>query len=216
MLRMKKTISLLLTVVIICVALVGCSSELNSGEDILYKDIVYKRTQFPNFNIEILEDSRTYIGDFAETYAYGQQLYWEVFTLNDAEDVLYSQHAVWIRPGYVFPDEYGEEFSKAEYVVSEGILDTYKEETTPLVTFDSVVKLEDIIEAESTPLTEYTSYERIRFYYKNHPDMTVFFYLFSHEGVYYLSVCEDNTGNDVFFKIKPEYVSVLTSVVADK
>lgn len=212
---MKKQIVFILLAAVFVLTLFGCSSELNSGsEDVLYNDIVYKRTEFPNYSLELLHDNRTYIGDFYETYAYGQQLPWEVYTLNSNEDVLFSAHALWIRPGYVFPDEYGEDFTKAEYVISEGLLDTYKEETTPLITFEKSVKLEDIIAAEPTEVTEYTEYADVRLYYKNHADMTLLLQLCGKDGVYYLNVRSTLEGDPALYRINDEYVEALTAALA--
>lgn len=214
---MKKQIGFILIAVIFILTLSGCGSEINhDNEDVLYNDIVYDRAEFPNYNLELLHDHRTYIGDFYETYSYGQQLPWEVFTLNDEENVLFSDHALWTRPGYVFPDEYGEEFTKAEYVIPEGILDTYSEEVTSLIAFNGSVKLEDVIASEPSELADYTEYKYVRFYYKDHADMTLLLQLCSKDGEYYLNVRADLSGDPVLYRINLEYVGALTSALAVK
>ena len=153
-----------------------------------------------------------------ETYQYGQQLPWEVYSLNAEEKVLASAHAVWIKPGYVLPKEYGEAFASAEYVVSEGIDffmmdDTYSETATLLSSFSESVKLEDIIEAEASQVLEYTEHGTIRLKYKNHKDMFLLYTLCSHEDAYYLNVLQGTEGTDALFAIKPEYVELLTSAL---
>ena len=216
---MKKTIALILIVVLLGMFLVGCASEINSGtEDILYNDIVYERFTLSNYNLAFTEENATYIGDFLETYDYGRQLPWEVYALNGEENVLYSAHAVWIRPGYVFPSEFGEDFSSVDYVVTEGIdflviEDDYKEYVTKLATFDKSVKLEDILAAEPSDITEFTEFDSIRFKYKNHADMELFFTLCSSEDRYYLNVKEENTGESRLYEIKSEYTKLLTSAI---
>lgn len=214
---MKKITVLILVILLSCFAFTGCFSDINANDqDVLYNDIVYKRAPIPNFNLALMHDHREYIGDFVETYDYGNQLYWEVYVLNEQADILFSDHATWTKPGYVFPDEYGEEFSKVEYVISEGILDTYTEDVTPLVTFDKKVVLEDVISSEPADITDYTTYGDIRFHYTNHADLAVFFQLCSYQGTYYLNVLEDTQGDSVLFEIKAEYVTLLTSAITSK
>lgn len=202
-----------------CVIYLSCDTSINNGaEDVLYNDIVYERTEFPNYNLEITEDNAKYVGDFMETYNYGQELPWEVYALNSEENVLYSAHAVWIKPGYVFPKEFGEEFSSVDYVVTEGIdflvmEDDYKEEVTPLTTFTGSVKLEDIIASKPSDVTEFTEHAFIRLIYKNHANMRLYYQLCSAEGKFYLNVRQGTDGATALFEIKPEYVDLLTSEV---
>jgi hypothetical protein len=140
--------------------------------------------------------------------------------LNDEENMLYSAHATWLRPGYSSPSPYGEDFASAEYVVSEGIdfqviPDDYKEEVTALATFDGAVKLENIIESEPSDIAPKESDipGSIRFKYKNHADISVTLYICCVDGQYYLDVCHSTEGTDSWFKIKPEYVDLLTSAI---
>lgn len=213
---MKKITVITLIIVIISIMLVGCQQDINSGEkNVLYKEIVYERSNFPNFGLSISEEHASYIGDFYETYDYGQQLPWEVYVLNSDENVLYSAHAVWIKPGYVFPGEFGEEFSSVQYAVCEGIdflvmEDEHTEKLTLLATFEKSVKLEDIIETTPSDISEYTEHDYIRFEYKNHADMSLYYKLCSSDGQYYLNVRQGTEGTNALFKIKAEYVDVLT------
>lgn len=208
---MKRFLAFAFALALICLSAVGCAQNIGDGNDALYKETVYKRSEFPNYNIELLENNRTYIGDFIETYDYGNTLPWDVFVLNNEENVLYSYHALWLRPGYSLPSEYGETFSKAEYVVSEGIMDSYKEETTPLGSFKSDVVLEDIIAVEPTELKSPTTHTDVRFYYADHADIVIRLKMVSEDGVYYLSVRTGAAGDDVFYRINDEYVDMLTS-----
>ena len=206
-------------VIIFCIIFLADGPNINSGDkDVLYKGVVYERSNFPNYGLSISEEHSKSIGDFVETYDYGQQLSWEVRTLNGEENVLYSAHAVWVRPGYKFPGEFGEEFSSVEYVVCEGIDflvidDDYKEDRTHLANFEGGVKLENVIESEPTDITEYTEYDYIAFTYKNHADMSLFYKLCSSDGQYYLNVRQGMDGTNAFFKIKSEYVDLLTSTI---
>ena len=199
--------------------LVGCQPELNSGErDILYNGIVYERCEGENFNVCIYEDNSWYIGDFLETYAYGQQLPWEVYVLNSEENVLYSPHATWVRPGYSIPGNFGEALACAEYVVSEGIdflvmEDEYWEQATLLITFEDTVMLEDIVDTEAVEISGYTEYYEIRFKFVHHADMALMYSICSLDGDYYLNVCLGEYGTDAWHKIKSEYVSILTSAI---
>ena len=225
---MKKTIALLLLATTACTAFVGCNlgmddSGINSGtKDILYKGIVYERCDdaTTNFNICLYEDNAWYIGDFLEIYSYGQEVPWEVYALNTEENVLYSSHAMWVKPGYSIPDNFGVEFSSVEYVVSEGIdflimEDNYTEEATLLATFDEVVMLEDIVEVEASEITGYVEYDEIRFKYTNHADMASMYAICGLEGKYYLNVCQGEFGTDEWHEIKAEYVDLLTSAIVE-
>ena len=201
--------------------LVSCAKELNNGtEDILYNGIVYERFRDLNYNFDISEEHATYVGDFIEIYAYGQELAWEVYSLNEEENLLYTAYTDWIRPGYVFPTEFGEDFASVEYVVSTGmnfliIPDDYSEEVFPLRTFEGSVKLEDIVSSEPSPeITEYTTHNSIRFFYKNHADIRLMFDLCSADGKYYLDVRKEDRLPSLH-EIKPEYVELLTSAIPD-
>ena len=204
-----------------CVTFAGCNPEINHDErDILYNGIVYERCTDSNFNIHLYEDHSWYIGDFVETYNYGQQIPWEVYVLNSEENVLYSSHAHWIKPGYSLPDNFGEEFSSVEYVVSEGIDflimdDYYTEEVTPLKTFEGVVMLEDILETEPSEITGYVEYEEIRFWYTHYTDMAVLYDICELDGTYYLNVRQGEFGTDEWHEIKAEYVGLLTSAIGN-
>lgn len=218
---MKKTTALLLVMVIVCTALVGCSEPptINSGKkDILYNDIVYERCDGYNFNLQFYEDNAHYIGDFMESYNFGQQLPWPVNVLNSEENVLYSSSATWVKPGYSLPDNFGVAFSSVEYVVSEGLdflimEDNYVEEATLLATFDSVVMLEDIVEAEASEIAECTLYDDIRFRYVDYADMASIYTIGSHDGKYYLNVCQSPYGDTEWHEIKAEYVELLTAPI---
>lgn len=215
---LKKIIIFALIAALACVTLAGCGLGSDDGEVKLgnadYNGVTYERTDYPNHNLVLLKEHATYIGDFWEAYDNGYRLPWEVYVLNEEANVLFSAHAVWIKPGYAFPDEYGEEFSSAEYVVSEGILDEYKEEVTPLITFEGGVTLADIIESESAELSDYKTHADIRFRYKDHADMAVLFALCESDDQYYLNVIEDTSGASALFRIKTEYAEALSSTVA--
>lgn len=213
---MKKILVLVLCS--FCLALCGCGEyeEINQGRDVLYKETVYIRSEFPNYNIELVSDDEESIGVFVETYENGATLPWDVFLLNEEECVLYSHHALWLKPNYKLPDEYGESFSKVEYVISEGILDEYKEETTHLCSFEGEVTLEDIISKEAAVISDYTQYADLRFYYADHKDIAIRLGLVSSEGEFYLSVRRDYDGADVFYKINDKYIEDLTSAINKK
>jgi hypothetical protein len=217
--RVMKPIVSAFLIILGCVIFLSCHSNINSGaDDILYNDIVYERTEVPNYNLEFTEDNAKYVGDFIETYDYGQELPWPVYALNSDENVLYSAHAVWVKPGYVFPKEFGEEFLSVDYVVTEGldflvIEDDYKETVTPLSTFTGSVKLEDIIASEPSDVTEFTEYAFIRLIYKNHANMRLYLKLCSSGGKYYLNVRQGENGTTALFEIKSEYVDLLTSQI---
>ena len=216
---MKKIMIFTLIVALACMMLAGCDLPKDNDTGLVgnadYNGVTYDRASYPNHNIVLLKNNAEYIGDYIETYNNGYQIPWEVYVLNEEANVLYSAHAVWVKPGYVFPDEYGEAFSSAEYVVSEGILDEYREEVTPLITFADAVTLADIIESEPSDISDYTQYADIRFCYRDHADMAISLALCGLDGQYYLNVCEDGTGAAVLFRIKPEYAAVLTSAIAN-
>lgn len=219
--RVITSIVIFAGIIIGCaVCLAGCS-DINSGtEDVSYNGIVYERTDFPNYNLQLSENNTKYIGDFVETYNYGYEIPWEVYALNGEENVLASAHAVWIKPGYVFPGEFGEDFSSVEYVRSDGIdffmiEDEYTEIPVTLAMFEGSVKLDDIVESEPSSVTDFTVHDTIRFSYKNHKDMFLLYTLCSHDGSYYLNICQSD-GTDALFRIKAEYVGLLTSEIADK
>ena len=212
-------------IIIGCVIYLTYDSSINSGTDnVSYNDIVYERFDL-SYNMQISESNSKYIGDFAQIYAYGQELLWDVRELNSDANILYSAHATWVKPGYVLPTEFGEELASAEYVVSEGIdflviPDEYKEEVTHLVNFEGSVKLEDIIETEASDVTvseeALENCGEIRFDYKNHADISLIFYIYGVDGDYYLDVRNSTDGTHEWFKIKPEYVGVLTSAMTGK
>ena len=190
----------------------------NGTDDILYNDIVYERTS-PPYNLEISDKNAQYIGDYKEIVEYGQEVLLPVHVLNSEANILYS-HVLWLKPGYSLPSEYGEEFASVEFVVSDGadfsvIPDEYNEQTTHLATFEGSVKLEDIIESEASEVapTEDNIYGGIRFFYKNHADLRLIFAIGSIDGEYYLNVRHSTEGTDMWFKIKPEYVDLLTSAI---
>lgn len=215
-------IAIALAIIIGCVIYLNHDTSINSGTDnILYNGIVYERTLL-DYNLTISEANSKYIGDFSQIYAYGQEYLYEVRVLNSEANMLYTPHATWLKPGYSQPSPYGEEFTSVEYVVSEGIdfkgmPDNYTEEVTPLATFDSAVKLEDIIESESSDITvsedAIKECNEIRFKYKNHADIYLLLPIYNHEGQYYLGVFHAKDGMHEWFKIKPEYVGLLTSAI---
>jgi hypothetical protein len=216
---MKKAVALLLVMVFACMTLAGCSPEINCNDrDVLYKEIVYQRCDDFNYNISLYEDNARYIGDFLETYSNGNILPWAVYALNGDEDVLYSSHATWVKPGYALPANFGEELSCAEYVVSSGIdylimEDNYTETATTLITFEGSVKLEDIVQTAPSELSEYVEYDTIRFRYAHRADMALLYTLCGHDGKYYLNVRQGQYGSNEWHEIKPEYVDVLTSKI---
>ena len=210
-------------IIIACIIYLNYDSPpINSGTDnILYNDIVYERTS-PKYNLEISDKNAEYIGDFKEILEYGQEALLPVHKLNSDANILYS-HVIWLKPGYSLPSEYGEEFMSVEYVASEGtdfsiIADEYNEKATLLDTFEGSVKLEDIIESQASELapTEDNIYGGIRFFYKNHADLRLIFAIGSIDGEYYLDVRHSTEGTHNWFKIKPEYVDLLTSAIFKK
>ncbi|MBO5907440.1 MAG: hypothetical protein J6Q85_04765 [Clostridia bacterium] len=220
---MKKIIALLLVAVVVCLTFAGCSStELNyETNNILYNDIVYERCVGENYNIQIFEDNASYTGVFIEIYAYGQELPWEVYVLNSEANILYSSHAIWVKPGYAIPDNFGVEFSSVEYVVPNGLdflimEDGYTEEVTPLMTFSGSIKLEDIVETAVSEITDYVEYDVIRFGYVDHADIKAEYDICSYEGKYYLNVRQGEYGTDELHEIKAEYVELLTSAIPNE
>ena len=211
-----RTLSVALILTLICATLAGCAPELNNDEkNILYNGIVYERCEGENYNVYLYEDNSWYIGDFVEVYAYGQEIPWPVHVLNGDENVLYSSHATWVKPGYAIPDNFGVPLSSLEYLVSEGLdflimEDNYWEEATTLKTFDTVVMLEDIVEIEPSEISEYTEHDDIRVRYTGHADMGARYCICEFEGAYYINVCGVN-GEDSLHLIKPEYVELITS-----
>lgn len=199
-------------ILVLCFVCVGCSN-IGDGEDIKLDGIVYKRSVFPNYNMWLSETDRFYVGDYIQIYEYGQELPWEVYALNEERNVLYSAHAIWLKPGYVLPDEYGENFSQAEYVISEGILDDYTEESTLITTFTEEVKLENIINSEPTQLENVESFGDIRLTYTDHKNINIRLTLCKSGETYYLNVLEDVRGDSVYYEIKEGYVSLLTSAL---
>ena len=222
MLRVIIPIVLALSIIVGCVIYLNHDFTINHGEvDITYNGILYERIPL-DYNITISEENATYIGDYGQVYAYGQEYLYSVYVLNSEANVLYTPHANFIKSGYTPPTPYGEDFSYAEYVVSEGLdfngmPDNYSEEATLLATFDTSVKLEDIIESESTAISitedELEECNEIRFKYKNHADMFLMFYIYGVDGNYYLDVRHATEGTHEWFKIKPEYVALLTSAI---
>jgi hypothetical protein len=198
---------------------------MNKGEaNITYQGVVYEKTQL-DYNLTISEDNAEYVGDYGEIYAYGQEYIYEVFELNREGNMLYTPHATFLKVGYLPPSPYGEDFSYAEYVVSEGIdfhgiPDNYTEEATLLATFEKSVKLEDIIASESTELSvsdeAFEECHEIRFAYKNHADIFLMLYIYGVDGQYYLDVRHATDGTHEWFLIKPEYVDLLTSAISAK
>jgi hypothetical protein len=137
--------------------------------------------------------------------------------LNDEENVLFSPHATWVRPGYSLPDNFGVELSSLEYVIRSEfdfniIEDDYTEEATLLITFTETVMLEDIVDAEPSEIAEYVEYDEIRCRYTDHADMGSVYTLASLDGNYYLNVSL-NDGSDEWHKIKEEYVELITSAI---
>ena len=213
---MKKAVALLLASVLTLLTLIGCTAGNSiDAKNAVYKKTVYERSETSHYNLTFLEDHATYIGDFIETYDNGYEIPWKVYVLNDEENILFSSHAVWVRPGYVVPSEYGEAFTSAEYVVSEGILDTYKEAVTPLITFDGTVTLEDLIEQTPTEVSDAcVPHDTVRLRYRNHADIAVDLTLCSLDGQYYLSVQSNETGAATLYRIRSEYVDILTAAVS--
>ena len=224
MLKVIIPIVIALAIIIGCVIYLNYDNTINSEENpdnIEYNEIVYERVQI-DYNLAITEDNSKYIGDYSQLYAYGQEYLYEVRVLNGEENMLYTAHATFLRPGYSLPTPFGEEFTGAEYVVSEGIdfqviPDDYTEVATHLATFDGSVKLEDIVESESSDITVseevIDACDEIRFAYKNHADIFLLLVIYNHEGQYYLNVRNPAGDTHEWFKIKPEYVDLLTSAI---
>ena len=136
--------------------------------------------------------------------------------------MLYTAHTTFLRPGYSLPTPFGEEFTSAEYVVSEGIdfqiiPDDYTEVATPLGNFEGSVKLEDIVESEPCDIAvseeAIDECDEIRFAYKSHTDIFLLLVIHNFEGQYYLNVRAPSGDTYEWFKIKPEYVDMLTSAI---
>ena len=223
MLRVIIPVVVALSIIIGCVIYLNHDSSINSGEyDVEYNDIVYVRGDL-GYNLRLYEDNSKYSGgDYRVIVEYGQEVLLKVRVLNDQENVLYSALDVWLKPGYELPGAFGEEFSTAEYLVSEGLDELveadfyYTEEATPLATFDKSVKLEDIVESEASDISVSDEVidecNEIRFKYKNHADIALILAICNYEGEYYLDV-RTSEGDHEWFKIKPEYVDVLTSAI---
>ena len=222
--RVIIPIVIALAIIIGCVVYLNYDNTINSEENsdnIEYNEVVYERVQI-NYNLTITEDNSKYIGDYSQLYAYGQEYLYEVRVLNGEENMLYTAHATFLKPGYSLPTPFGEEFLGADYVVSEGIdfqviPDNYTEVATPLVTFDTPVKLEDIVESESSDITVSEEVidecDEIRFAYKNHSDIFLLLVIYNHEGQYYLNVRNPEGDTHQWFKIREEYVDLLTSAI---
>lgn len=224
MLRVILPIVIALAIIVGCVIYLNYDTTINCEDDpnnIEYNELVYERVDI-DYNLAITEDNSKYVGDYSQIYAYGQEYLYEVRVLNGEENMLYTAHATFLKPGYSLPTPFGEEFTGAEYVVSEGIdfqviPDDYTEVATPLVTFQGSVKLEDIVESESSDITVSEDVidecNEIRFAYKNHKDVFLLLVIYNYEGQYYLNVRNPSGDTCEWFKIKPEYVDVLTSAI---
>lgn len=226
MLKVIIPIVIALAIIVGCVIYLNYDGTLNKGEqNITYNGVVYERINL-HYNIYMTEKNAKNIGTYGQIYAYGQEYIYDVYQLNDEAIFLYTPHASFVKSGYSQPSIFGEEFTYVEYVVSEGIdfsgiPDDYKEEATLLANFDTSVKLEDVIETEPTDIkvSEEAIEEcnEIRFKYKNYSDVFAMFYIYGVDGDYYLDICdynfEDNTANHQWYKIKPEYVDLLTSAM---
>jgi hypothetical protein len=224
MLRVIIPIVIALAIIAGCVIYLNYDNTINSEENynnIEYNGMIYERVDI-DYNLAITEDNAKYVGDYSQLYAYGQEHLFEVRVLNGEANMLYTAHATFLKPGYSLPTPFGEEFSGAEYVVSEGIdfqviPDDYTEVATPLATFDGSVKLEDIVESEPVDITVSEEVidecNEIRFAYKNHVDIFLRLVIYNHEGQYYLDVRSPEGDTHEWFKIKPEYVAILTSAI---
>ena len=213
-------------IIIACVIYLNTDFTLNNGEnDITYNGVVYERANL-HYNISHTETSSKKIGTYGQIYAYGQEWIYDVYQLNDEANVLYTPHATFVKQGYEHPSLFGEDIATAEYVVWEGIdfkgmPDEYTETASLLATFDNSVRLEDIIESEPSDITiteeQAKECDEIRMKYKNHADLYMIFYIYGVDGQYYLDICdydfENNVANHQWFKIKPEYVVILTSAI---
>ena len=222
---MRKIFALTLVIVLVGSFLVGCMPRINDNcedgcEDILYNDIVYERYGYLDYNLDLTEENSKYIGDFAETYDNGGELLWEVYALNDEENVLYTAYTTWLKPGYVLPKEFGEDFLSVEYVIPNGIdfdiiPDDYTEEVFPLKTFEGSVKLEDLVETVPSDITEFTEHNSLRFIYKDHADIRLWLDICKAGDKYYLNVRQGDGGVNSLHEIKPEYVELLTSAIPE-
>ena len=224
MLRVIIPIVIALSIIVGCVIYLNYDNTINSEENynnIEYNGMIYERVDI-DYNLAITEDNAKYVGDYSQLYAYGQEYLYEVRVLNGEANMLYTAHATFLKPGYSLPTPFGEEFSGAEYVVSEGIdfqiiPDDYTEVATPLATFEGSVKLEDIVESEASEITVseevINECHEIRFAYKNHVDVFLRLVIYNHEGGYYLNVRDPSGDTWQWFKIKPEYVELLTSAI---
>ena len=226
-LRVIIPIVIVLSIILGCVIYLNYDTTINSDEDpnnIEYNEIVYERVDI-DYNLAITEDNSRYVGDYSQLYAYGQEYLFEVRVLNGEENMLYTAHATFLKPGYSLPTPFGEEFTGAEYVASEGIdfqviPDDYEEVATPLATFEGSVKLEDILESETSDITVSEEVidecDEIRFAYKNHADVFLLLVIYNHEGEYYLDVRSPAGDAHQWFKIRSEYVDLLTSAIPKK
>ena len=226
MLKVIIPIVIALAIIVGCVIYLNYDGTLNKGEqNITYNGVVYERINL-HYNIYMTEKNAKNIGTYGQIYAYGQEYIYDVYQLNDEAIFLYTPHASFVKSGYSQPSIFGEEFTYVEYVVSggidfSGIPDDYKEEATLLANFDTSVKLEDVIETEPTDINvseeAIEECNEIRFKYKNYSDVFAMFYIYGVDGDYYLDICdynfEDNTANHQWYKIKPEYVDLLTSAM---
>ena len=213
-------------IIIACVIYLNTDLTLNKGEnDITYNGVVYERVSL-HYNISHTEVNSKKIGSYGQVVAYGQEWLYDVYQLNDELNILYTPHATFAKQGYPYPSLFGEDIASAEYVVSEGrdlkgMPDDYTETATLLDTFDNSVRLEDIIESQPSDITiteeEVEECNEIRMRYKNHADLYMIFYIYGADGQYYLDICdydfENNVANHQWFKIKPEYVGLLTSAI---
>ena len=226
-LRFILPIAAAIVIIIACVIYLNTDFTLNKGEnDITYNDVVYERASL-HYNISHTEVNSKKIGSYGQIYAYGQEYIYDVFQLNDELNVLFTPHATFVKQGYPYPSLFGEDISSVEYVVSEGIdfkgmPDEYSETATLLATFDNSVRLEDIIESEPSDISiteeQVEECDEIRMRYKNHADIYMVFYIYGTGGEYYIDICdydfENYVANHQWYKIKPEYVGILTSAIA--
>ena len=221
-LRVIIPIAIAVAIIIACVIYLNHDFSINSGEfDVLYNDIVYVRAE-PSYNLKISEENAKYSGgDYAEVYAYGQEVLWEIYVLNEDENLLYSSIYVWAKPGYEVPQDFGEEFSSVNYVVSEGadfliMPDVYVETVNErLADFESGITLEDIVFEEATEVESFTYHGSIRFDLTNHKDLSLYYDLCKAGDKYYLNVMQNPDGADALYEIRPEYVELLTSLISE-
>ena len=222
MLRVIIPIVIALAIIVGCFVYLNHDFTMNHGEEnITYNGFVYEKIDL-HYNLTFSEENANYIGDYGQIYAYGQEHIYEVRELNKEANILYTPHATFLKTGYSQPSIYGEDFSCAEYAVSEGfdfkgMPDNYTETATLLATFEGSVKLEDIIESASSNITvseeAIEECAEIRFKYKNHADLALMFYIYGIDGQYYLDV-QHADGAHEWFKIKAEYVDLLTSAIS--